>query len=57
MLGSGFIAAAAGLGVAIWVYRKTALRGGGDFKKEIAPAAISGILAFLVMLTILWAVL
>jgi hypothetical protein len=54
MLGNGFIAFAVGVGVAIWVYRKTARRGGGDFKKEIAPAAISGIMAFLIALTLLW---
>jgi hypothetical protein len=53
MFGNATIAFFAGLGVAIWVYRKTARRGGGDFKKEIAPAAIAGILAFLVSLTIL----
>lgn len=57
MFGNVFIAFAAGVGVFIWVYRKTARRGGGDFKKEVAPAGIVGILAFLVMLTILWAVL
>lgn len=56
MLGTGFIAFAAGVGVAIWVYKKTSRRGGGDFIKEIAPAAISGVLAFLVALTVLWAV-
>jgi hypothetical protein len=54
MLGTGFIALAAGVGVAIWVYRKTAMRGRGDFKKEIAPAVISGIMAFLVAITLLW---
>lgn len=54
MLGNGFIALAAGVGVAIWVYNKTSRRGGGDFKKEIAPAAISGIMAFLIALTLLW---
>jgi hypothetical protein len=57
MFGNGFIALAAGVGAAIWVYRKTARRGGGDFKKEIAPAAISGIMVFLVALTLLWAFL
>lgn len=56
MLGTSFIALAAALGVAIWVYRKTARRGGGDFKKEIAPALISGILAFLIALTVLWTI-
>ena len=48
------VALAAGVGAAIFVYRKTARRGGGDFARSIAPAAISGVLAFLIMLTILW---
>lgn len=56
MFGNVFIALAAGVGVAIWVYKKTSYRGTGDFKKEIAPATISGVLAFLVMLTILWSI-
>jgi hypothetical protein len=54
MFGNVFIALAAGIGTAIWVYRKTSYRGTGDFKKEIAPALFSGILAFLIMLTVLW---
>lgn len=56
MFGNTTIALAAAVGVAIWVYRKTARRGVGDFKKEVAPAAISGVLAFLIMLTILWTI-
>jgi len=48
------IALAAAVGAAIFVYRKTARRGGGDFKREIAPAIIAAILAFLIMLTLLW---
>lgn len=56
MFGNVTIALFAGLGAAIFVYRKTARRGAGDFKKEIAPAAISGVLAFMVMLTILWSI-
>lgn len=56
MFGNTVIALAAAVGVAIWVYRKTAYRGTGDFKKEITPAAIAGVLAFLIMLTFLWTV-
>lgn len=56
MLSSTSIAFFAGVGVAIWVYRKTARRGVGDFKKEVAPAVIAGILAFLIVLTVLWTV-
>ena len=48
------IALAAGVGAAIFVYRKTSRRGGGDFVRGAAPAAISGALAFMIMLTILW---
>ena len=54
MFSNTMIAFFAGIGAAIWIYRKTARRGGGDFKKEIAPAAIGGVLAFLIMLTVLW---
>ena len=48
-----FIAFFAGLGVAMFIYSKTASRGVGDFKKQLAPALISGILAFMIALTIL----
>ena len=54
MFGNTFVAFAAAVGVAIWVYRKTAIRGGVEFKKQIAPAAISAILTFFVAMTILW---
>jgi hypothetical protein len=55
-MGNGFIALAAAIGMGIWVYRKTARRGGGDFKKEIAPAMVVAILTFLIAMTILWMV-
>jgi hypothetical protein len=43
-----------GLGAAIWVYRKFARRAtGSDFVKTLAPAFISGLVIFLVALTIL----
>ncbi len=56
MPGSIFVAIAAGVGVGFWVYKKTSNRGGGDFIRSIAPAAIAGFLAFLIALTILWSV-
>lgn len=46
-----------GSGVAIWVYRKFAKRASGnELIKTLAPAVISGVVVFLVTLTILWAV-
>lgn len=56
MFGIGTIAFFAGVGMAIWVYRKTAYRGTGDFVKQVAPAFFAGLLTFLVMLTILWSI-
>lgn len=57
MLGNTAIAFFAGLGAAIWVYRKFAKRAtGGDFVKTIAPALIVGFVIFLVSLTILWTI-
>lgn len=52
MFGSAVIALAAGFGIAIWVYKKTSNRGGGEFKKAVAPAVVAGILGFLITLTI-----
>lgn len=57
MVGPTVIALAAAIGVAIWVYSKTAYRGMGDFKRQAAPAVIAGILAFFIALTLLWAFL
>jgi hypothetical protein len=48
-----FIAFFAGLGAAMFIYGKTSRRGTGDFKKQIAPAALCGLLTFMIMLTIL----
>lgn len=57
MLGSTAIAFFAGLGAAIWVYRKFAKRATGqDFVKTLLPAVISGVLVFFVALTILWTI-
>lgn len=56
MASNTVIAFFAGLGVAMFIYGKTSRRGTGDFKKQVAPAAISGLLAFLIALTILWSV-
>jgi len=50
-----FIAFFAGLGAAIWIYRKFAKRAtGGDFIKTLMPAIIGGFAIFLVVLTIMW---
>lgn len=57
MFGAGTIALAAAVGAAIFVYRKTSYRGQGDYVKQAAPAAIAGILTFLVSLTILWQIM
>jgi hypothetical protein len=57
MFGNITIAFFAGLGAAIWVYRKFARRAsGGDFVKTITPAIISGVIIFFVALTILWTI-
>ena len=56
MASNTVIALFAAIGVGIFVYRKTSYRGTGDFKKQVAPAAISAVLTFLVALTALWAV-
>lgn len=56
MFGNIFIAFFAGVGAAIFIYRRTSYRGTGDFKKQVAPAAFAGVLAFLIMLTILWSI-
>jgi hypothetical protein len=52
MFGGAFVALAASVGVAIWVYNKTAIRGGIEWKKQIAPAAIAGVMTFIVMMTV-----
>lgn len=57
MFGNTVVALAAGFGIAIWVYKKTSRRGGGEFKKAVAPAVIAGILGFLISLTIVSQVL
>jgi hypothetical protein len=57
MFGNITIAFFAGLGAAIWTYRKFAKRAtGGDFVKTITPAVIVGFVAFLITLTILWSI-
>jgi hypothetical protein len=57
MLSSTLIAFFAGLGAAIWVYRKFAKRAsGGDFVKTATPAGIAGIITFFIALTILWSI-
>lgn len=57
MMGNSVIAFFAGLGAAIWVYRKFARRAsGGDFVKTISPAVIAGVAVFFVALTVLWTI-
>ncbi len=54
MFGNTVIAAAAGVGVGIWVFRKFAKRAtGGQFDKTIAPAIIAGVLVFMLFLVLL----
>lgn len=54
MFSNTVIAAAAAVGVGIWVYRYFGKRAtAGQFDKTIAPALVAGVLTFLVMLTIL----
>ena len=57
MLGNTAIAFFAGLGAAIWTYRKFAKRATGqDFVKTAMPAVIAGVFVFFVSLTILWTI-
>lgn len=45
-----------GVGAAIWVFRKFAKRAtGSDFVKTLAPAILSGVIVFFIILTLLWA--
>ncbi len=52
MASNALIAFFAGIGAAMFVYSKTSRRGTGDFKKQIAPALIAGVLAFMIAITI-----
>lgn len=57
MMSNTVIAFFAGLGAAIWVYRKFARRAsGGDFVKTISPAIMAGVVVFFIALTILWSI-
>jgi hypothetical protein len=57
MMSNTIVAFFAGLGAAIWVYRKFASRAsGGDFVKTVTPAAMAGFITFIIALTVLWAV-
>jgi hypothetical protein len=57
MMSNTVIAFFAGLGAAIWVYRKFAARAsGGDFVKTVTPAAMAGLITFFVALSVLWIV-
>jgi hypothetical protein len=57
MFGNITIAFFAGLGAAIWVYRKFARRAsGGDFVKTISPAIMAGVVVFFITLTVLWSI-
>lgn len=58
MFSNTVVAGAAALGVGIWVYRQFGKRAtAGQFDKTIAPAIIAGVLTFLIMLTVLAAVI
>lgn len=55
MFSNTVIAFFAGLGAAIWVFRKFARRAsGGDFVKTITPAIMAGVVVFFIALTVLW---
>jgi hypothetical protein len=53
MASNTLIAFFAAIGAAMFIYSKTSRRGTGDFKKQIAPAAIVGLLTFMIALSIL----
>jgi len=57
MMSNTVIAFFAGLGAAIWVYRKFARRAtANDFVKTVTPAAMAGVVVFFIALTVLWTV-
>jgi hypothetical protein len=53
MASNTLIAFFAAIGAAMFIYSKTSRRSTGDFKKQIAPAAIVGLLTFMIALSIL----
>lgn len=53
-MGNGLIAFLFALGAAAWIGNKFYGRTGGNTQKSLGAAAITGVLAFLIMLTILW---
>lgn len=58
MFSNTVVAAAAAVGVGIWVYRYFGKRAtAGQFDKTVTPAIIAGVLTFLVMLTLLSAII
>lgn len=58
MFSNVVIAFFAGLGAAIWVYRKFARRAtANDFVKTVTPAIMVGVVTFFIALTILWSIL
>lgn len=58
MFSNTVVAAAAAIGVGIWVYRYFGKRAtAGQFDKTVAPAVIAGVLTFIVMLTVFASIL
>ncbi len=53
-MGNGLIAFLFGIGVASWVANKFYKRTGGNTLKSIGAGAITGILVFFLILSILW---
>ncbi len=55
-MSNGFIAFLFAIGVSTWVFAKFQKRTGNNTQKAIGGAAVAGVIAFIVFLTILWSV-
>lgn len=55
-MSNAFIAFLFAIGIATWVGNKFYKRTGGNTQKSIGGAAIAGVIAFLLFLTVLWQV-
>jgi lipopolysaccharide export LptBFGC system permease protein LptF len=55
-MGNGMIAFLFAVGFSAWVFNKFYKRSGGNTKTSLSAAALVGVIAFLIFLTILWQV-
>jgi hypothetical protein len=55
-MSNGLIAFFVAVGVSIWTYNKFYKTTGGYSQKALGGAAVAGILAFIIFLTLLWSI-